>query len=308
MTILIEQLSVFLIGFMTIFLMPLMIISFFISLFIIITSCYKLSRFAKYSKVFKQEINSLFVKSRQTFIKSHDFPFLVQYTMILARDKFLIGKTDSLYGVLKSKEESKSFADDHQQQRQLLKATENLVLQKNLTSEPKAKALDEILGVKSGIDMLIQQIYNNIKVGYLQPNFETILAGCLRQNRELSHTLYWFPLHFSSFLIISFPAVFVMIGILGTFIGIQQGIPELSLLDPQNAEQTSQSLNAFFGSVSFAMNSSILGVLFAIILIIFGLIFNWIKTEGYPEYSIKEGLDQMWEQTNTLQNDQIPEN
>lgn len=296
----IMALSHLVVTFLTLLLIPLMILVFVLCLLVLLINCYKLHRMALFAEQFQHDIHSFFTKARQGFCQRHEFHFVLQYITALSRDKFFFGKADKVLEVFQSKEDTRQFADDYAKQRQIMEVTENMMLEKDPEKSKQVSLLDDVLSVHTGIDQLIHDIVLEMRQEYLFPNFELILKRCFANNRYLNRTFYWLPVHFSSFMITSFPALFVMSGILGTFVGIQVGMPELSLINPQNIEQTSQSLSRFFENVSFSMNSSIFGILFAIGLIVFGLIYRWIQTERHGELTLKEGLEAMWNHYNQI--------
>lgn len=62
------------------------------------------------------------------------------------------------------------------------------------------------------------------------------------------------------------PGLLIICGILGTFVGIVTGIPELKMMDVTDIKATGAMLDHFLMSMSFAMTSSILGMVLSLIL------------------------------------------
>jgi hypothetical protein len=62
------------------------------------------------------------------------------------------------------------------------------------------------------------------------------------------------------------PTVFVVLGIFGTFIGISMALPEIAEMDFGNLEGAGDTLKTFVLKVTFAMKTSIAGILFSLIM------------------------------------------
>ena len=62
------------------------------------------------------------------------------------------------------------------------------------------------------------------------------------------------------------PRIFVVLGIFGTFIGISMALPEIAKVDVANVQSSGESLTAFVLSVTFAMKTSIAGILFSLVM------------------------------------------
>lgn len=60
------------------------------------------------------------------------------------------------------------------------------------------------------------------------------------------------------------PGLFVVAGILGTFIGISSGLGDLGGMNLQDLENTKNIMDKFLHEISFAMKSSIVGIMFSL--------------------------------------------
>jgi hypothetical protein len=61
------------------------------------------------------------------------------------------------------------------------------------------------------------------------------------------------------------PGLFVVAGILGTFIGISSGLNDLGGMNLQDLENTKNIMDKFLHEISYAMKSSIVGIVFSLL-------------------------------------------
>ncbi len=70
------------------------------------------------------------------------------------------------------------------------------------------------------------------------------------------------------------PNLFVIGGILGTFVGIMSSLPSLGGMDVADPEATKNIMNGFLTQIAFAMNTSIAGIIFSVLLTLINSIFS----------------------------------
>jgi hypothetical protein len=61
------------------------------------------------------------------------------------------------------------------------------------------------------------------------------------------------------------PGLFVVFGIFGTFIGISMALPEIAKIDFNNLDASGEILTQFVKSVTYAMQTSIAGIMFSLV-------------------------------------------
>jgi hypothetical protein len=90
------------------------------------------------------------------------------------------------------------------------------------------------------------------------------------------------------------PGLFVIAGILGTFLGIKSALPELAGLDIEKPDATKAAIANFLTAITFKMNSSIFGILYSVF---FSIVNSWLSPErifvGTVD-SFENGLDIVW--------------
>jgi hypothetical protein len=100
------------------------------------------------------------------------------------------------------------------------------------------------------------------------PNFNTVTERILEQDDNWNKLLYFFPIGPISRLIDILPGLFVVFGIFGTFIGISLALPQIAEMDFNNLEGSGAILTSFVLAVTYAMKTSIAGILFNVIMIV----------------------------------------
>ena len=90
------------------------------------------------------------------------------------------------------------------------------------------------------------------------------------------------------------PGLFIVMGIFGTFLGIMNALPELGGMDLTNAELTKQTMDDFLIRISFSMSTSILGIIFSVLMILTNTIFSPEKTFVNIIEKFESNLDILW--------------
>jgi len=96
------------------------------------------------------------------------------------------------------------------------------------------------------------------------PNFNDLSDRILEHDDNWNKVLKIFPIGPISRLIDILPGLFVVFGIFGTFIGISMALPKIAQIDFNNLEGSSAILMEFVLSVTYAMKTSIAGILFSL--------------------------------------------
>src|SRR5690606_19878879 len=83
-------------------------------------------------------------------------------------------------------------------------------------------------------------------------------------------------------------------GIFGTFMGIVNGLPKLGGMNLQDVEMSKQVMDQFLWEVSFAMNSSIIGIFLSVSMTFFNTIFSPDKLFVSLVDRFEASLDLIW--------------
>ena len=90
------------------------------------------------------------------------------------------------------------------------------------------------------------------------------------------------------------PGLFVVAGILGTFLGIKGGLVQLGGMDLNDVEGTKAIMDGFLHEISFAMTSSIVGIAFSLSLHIFNTTFSPDRVFASLVDRFESSMDLLW--------------
>lgn len=138
---------------------------------------------------------------------------------------------------------------------------------------------DRIWLVKQGCAWLVKDILKQLK--FLKwtndtPKLLHITRATFHHNPCFNRVFGIFPISGLNDIVSILPGLFVVAGILGTFIGIAKGLPELGNMNLTDADATKNTMDRFLFEISFAMKSSIFGIAFSLAL-------NMINTTFSPD-------------------------
>ncbi|MBT3586888.1 MAG: hypothetical protein HN509_18400 [Halobacteriovoraceae bacterium] len=103
---------------------------------------------------------------------------------------------------------------------------------------------------------------------HFPPNFSDLSDRILEHDQNWNKLLRFFPTDAVSRMIDTLPGLFVVFGIFGTFIGISMALPEIAKMDFNNLEGSGEILTQFVLAVTYAMKTSIAGILFSLVMTI----------------------------------------
>ncbi len=139
-------------------------------------------------------------------------------------------------------------------------------------SEGKRGNINDFVAVKQSLSQNIVGQIDALR-NSTRPNF--IDLG----NRVLTLDMHWQKI----FRIISvetlqrvlnmLPSLFIIGGILGTFIGISSALPMIGKIDLGNLDASGPILNEFVGHIAFSMHTSIAGIVFSVIMTLLNTLF-----------------------------------
>ncbi len=98
------------------------------------------------------------------------------------------------------------------------------------------------------------------------PNYNELTERILERDDNWTKVKGIFPIAPIARLNDMLPSLFVVFGIFGTFIGISMALPEIAKIDFNNLDASGEILTRFVLSVTYAMKTSIAGILFSLIM------------------------------------------
>lgn len=167
---------------------------------------------------------------------------------------------------------------------------------------------DRVFLVKQGCAWVVRDVLKQIKFlkwSEIPPKILNITKSTFTQNPHFNKIFGIIPI--SGFHDISnvLPGLFVIGGIFGTFLGIVKGLPGLGKMNLSDMELTKTIMDQFLFEISFAMNSSIMGILFSVTMTLINTIFNPEKIYESVVDRFETSLDLVW---NRCDNNNYPEN
>lgn len=156
---------------------------------------------------------------------------------------------------------------------------------------------DRIFLVKQGCAWLVKDILKQLK--FLKwtnetPKLLNITKATFHHNPCFNRVFGWFPISGLNDIVSILPGLFVVGGILGTFIGIAKGLPELGGMNMQDAEGTKNIMDRFLFEISFAMRSSIFGIAFSLMLNVINTTFSPDRVFVSMIDRFESSLDLLW--------------
>lgn len=167
---------------------------------------------------------------------------------------------------------------------------------------------DRVWLVKQGCAWLVKDILKQLK--FLKwtndtPKLLHITRATFHHNPCFNRVFGVFPISGLNDIVSILPGLFVISGILGTFIGIAKGLPELGLMNLQDAAATKEVMDRFLFEISFAMKSSIFGIAFSLALNIFNTTFSPDRVFVSMVDRFESSLDLIWYRSD---NNEYPSN
>jgi hypothetical protein len=156
---------------------------------------------------------------------------------------------------------------------------------------------DRVYLVKQGCAWLVKDILKHLK--HLKwsketPKLQHITRATLHHNPVFNKVFGVFEMSAVNDLINILPGLFVVAGILGTFLGIKGGLVSLSGMDLSDIEGSKVIMDSFLHEIGFAMTSSIIGIAFSLSLHVLNV--KWSPERVYVSLvdRFESALDLLW--------------
>ncbi len=156
--------------------------------------------------------------------------------------------------------------------------------------------MDRFFLVKQGSAWMVHEVLRQIK--YFKkdtdPKMHEMAKTAFQNNPAYNKIFGVLPVGLLTELTNLLPGLFVIGGILGTFLGIKAALPQLAGLDIEKPEATREAIAAFLTAITFKMNASIFGILYSVF---FSIINSWFSPERVfvsTVDSFENSLDTIW--------------
>jgi len=128
---------------------------------------------------------------------------------------------------------------------------------------------DRVFLIQDGIIRLIDDFLQHIRYlrkGEGPPDFHEISNSVFGANPIFNRVMGIFSMSRTNDVLNILPSIFIVGGIFGTFLGIMRALPELTAMDITDAEASKIVIDNFLIKISFALSTSILGIVLSIIM------------------------------------------
>lgn len=167
---------------------------------------------------------------------------------------------------------------------------------------------DRLFLVKQGCAWMVRDILKqlrHLKWSKETPKLNQITRATLNNNPCFNKVFGIFPLGALNDIVSILPGLFIIAGILGTFLGIKGGLVQLGGMNMSDIEGTKTIMDNFLHEIGFAMSSSIVGIAFSLSLHIFNTIFSGDRVYAGLVDRFESAMDLLWYRSD---NNVVPEN
>lgn len=157
---------------------------------------------------------------------------------------------------------------------------------------------DRVFLVKQGCAWLVKDLLKQVK--FLKwtketPKIQHIVKATLQHNPCFNKVFGIIPMGPLNDLLSILPGLFVVAGILGTFVGIAGGLQELGGgMSLQDLENTKNTMDRFLYEISYAMKTSIAGIVFSLAAHIVNVIISPERVYVSLVDRMESSLDLLW--------------
>lgn len=163
--------------------------------------------------------------------------------------------------------------------------------------DPVMSWSDRIFLVKQGCAWLVKDILKQVK--FLKwteetPKLLNITKATFHHNPCFNRVFGVLPMAGLNDLISILPGLFIVAGILGTFIGISNGLGDLGGMNLQDLENTKNIMDKFLHEISFAMKTSIVGIVFSLLSHVVNTVFSPERSYVSMIDRFESAMDLLW--------------
>lgn len=156
---------------------------------------------------------------------------------------------------------------------------------------------DRVFLVRQGCAWLVKDILKQVK--FLKwsegnPKLLNITKATLQHNPCFNRVFGVLPMAGLNDLVSILPGLFVVGGILGTFIGIAGGLEGLGSMNLADLDNTKNVMDAFLREISYAMKTSIFGIIFSLMAHITNTILSPERSYASMVDRFESALDLLW--------------
>jgi hypothetical protein len=165
---------------------------------------------------------------------------------------------------------------------------------------------DRFYLTKFGCAWFVKELLKQLRFlqwGHAEPKLSNITRTVLSKNPAFSRVFGVIPSGGLNDLLNILPGLFVIGGIFGTFLGVMNGLPELSGMDLNDPEKTKHIMDKFLADVALSMGASVTGIFLSVCMTLINTALSPERVEDEMVDRFENALDLLW---NYATNNEVP--
>lgn len=157
----------------------------------------------------------------------------------------------------------------------------------------ESTSLKDYIGSKHGLIASIQgesSVFNSST----PPNFDQLTDRIMNEDENWSKIFGVIPVDGVTRLLDVLPTLFIIFGVFGTFIGISMALPEIAKIDFASLENSGETLSQFVVNVTFAMQTSVIGIFYSISLTLLNTFFPVEASRAKTFEKVENMMQLLW--------------
>ena len=164
-------------------------------------------------------------------------------------------------------------------------------------ADPVMTLTDRIFLIRSGFAWLVKDVLRQIR--YMRYDGKelaniSVVKNTFEQNPFFNNVFGRISCRMVTDLVNILPGLFIIGGIFGTFLGIMTALPDLGALKPADPEISKVVIDQFMLKVSFAMSTSIVGILLSVMMTLVNVLFSPQKVFVRTVDRFDNALNNLW--------------
>ena len=156
-----------------------------------------------------------------------------------------------------------------------------------------SEKFDEYSEGRRSVILAMKQQLDALKSPF-PPNFNEMSIRVLDRDRRWSHILKVVPVDSVARGLDILPNLFIVGGILGTFIGITGALPLIAGIDISQLGEAGPVLSEFVTKVAYSMNTSIAGIVFSVLMTLITALFPLDFLRDDVEKNFEKAVECIW--------------
>ena len=157
---------------------------------------------------------------------------------------------------------------------------------------------DRVFLIQQGCAWFVRDILKQVKflpfTKESNPKLFDITKKTLSRNPCFNKVFGIIPTSTTTDILNLLPGVFIVLGILGTFLGIMDALPKLGDMNLSDIEQTKKVMDDFLGAISFSMSTSLFGIILSVTMSFINAFLSPYKPFIQAVERLESSMDTLW--------------